>query len=30
MEKKKFEDMRRSVEDCGYEVVRSIGKGAFG
>jgi hypothetical protein len=30
MEKKKFEDMRKSVEDSGFEVVRSIGKGAFG
>jgi len=30
MDKKKFEDMRKALEDRGYEVIRSIGKGAFG
>jgi hypothetical protein len=30
MEKKKFEDMRKALEDRGYEVMKSIGKGAFG
>lgn len=30
MEKKKFEDMRRALEEHHYEVIKSIGKGAFG
>lgn len=30
MEKKKFEDMRKVLEDHNYEVMKSIGKGAFG
>lgn len=30
MDKKKFEDMRKALEERGYEVIRSIGKGAFG
>ena len=30
MEKKKFEDMRKVLEDHYYEVIKSIGKGAFG
>lgn len=30
MEKKKFEDMRRALEERYYEVIKSIGKGAFG
>lgn len=29
-EKKKFEDMRRALEDKNYEIIKSIGKGAFG
>lgn len=30
MEKKKFDDMRKVLEDQNYEVIKSIGKGAFG
>ncbi len=30
MEKKKFEDMRKALEERGYETIKSIGKGAFG
>ena len=29
-EKKRFEDMRLALESKNYEVVKSIGKGAFG
>lgn len=29
-EKKKFEDIRKPLEEHGYEIVKSIGKGAFG
>lgn len=30
MEKKTFNDMKKVLEDQDYEVIRSIGKGAFG
>lgn len=29
-EKKKFEDIRKPLEEKGYDVMKSIGKGAFG
>lgn len=29
-EKKRFEDMRQALESKNYEIVKSIGKGAFG
>lgn len=29
-EKKKFEDMRKALEEKNYEIIKSIGKGAFG
>jgi serine/threonine protein kinase len=29
-EKKKFDDIRKPLEDKGYETLKSIGKGAFG
>jgi serine/threonine protein kinase len=29
-EKKKFEDMRKALDDKNYEIIKSIGKGAFG
>ena len=29
-EKKRFEDIRKPLENCGYEIVKMIGKGAFG
>ena len=29
-EKKKFEDIRKPLEEKGYEAMKSIGKGAFG
>jgi serine/threonine protein kinase len=29
-EKKKFEDIRKPLEEKGYETLKSIGKGAFG
>ena len=30
MEKKKFDAMRKVLQDQNYEVIKSIGKGAFG
>lgn len=27
---KKFDDIRKPMEENGYEVVKTIGKGAFG
>jgi serine/threonine protein kinase len=30
IEKKKFEDMKRALEERHYEIIKSIGKGAFG
>jgi hypothetical protein len=30
MEKKKFEDMKKALDDKGFEIIKSIGKGAFG
>jgi hypothetical protein len=30
MEKKRFEDIRKVLEEYHYEVLKSIGKGAFG
>jgi hypothetical protein len=30
MDKKKFEDMRKALEEKNYEIIKSIGKGAFG
>lgn len=30
MEKKRFEDIRKVLEEYNYEVLKSIGKGAFG
>ena len=29
-EKKKFEDIRKALEEKNYEIIKSIGKGAFG
>ena len=29
-DKKKFEDMRKALDEKNYEIVKSIGKGAFG
>jgi serine/threonine protein kinase len=29
-EKKKFEDMRKALDEKNYEIIKSIGKGAFG
>ena len=29
-EKKKFDDIRKPLEEAGYEIVKMIGKGAFG
>ena len=29
-DKRKFEDMRQALEGKNYEVIKSIGKGAFG
>ena len=29
-EKKKFDDIRKPLENAGYEIVKMIGKGAFG
>ncbi len=29
-EKKKFDDMRKALDDKNYEIIKSIGKGAFG
>ena len=29
-EKKKFDDIRKPLENMGYEIVKMIGKGAFG
>lgn len=30
IEKKKFEDMKRALDERNYDIVKSIGKGAFG
>lgn len=29
-EKKKFDDIRKPLQERGYEIVKLIGKGAFG
>lgn len=29
-EKKKFDDIRKPLENVGYDIVKMIGKGAFG
>ena len=29
-EKKRFDDIRKPLETSGYEIVKMIGKGAFG
>ena len=29
-DKRRFEDMRQALELKGYEIIKSIGKGAFG
>lgn len=29
-EKKKFDDIRKPLENAGYEIAKMIGKGAFG
>lgn len=29
-DKRRFEDMRQALEGKGYEIIKSIGKGAFG
>lgn len=29
-DKKKFDDIRKPLETAGYEIVKMIGKGAFG
>lgn len=29
-EKKKFDDIRKPLEHAGYDIVKMIGKGAFG
>lgn len=29
-QKKKFDDMKRALDDKNYDIIKSLGKGAFG